>query len=488
MNPARLTQLFLTVWVSLLFLVACPKSNLVNGGIIGPGIPVTLTIQVVDALTQQPLSGARISLRKDGQAVAQDQVSDGGGKAVFTSVPSGDGYKAFAGNLRGYTPGASPAIKLAQDDSTLISLAPSVNAGAGLVAGSVKDAATQAPLPGVTVTLSPLGLSSYRNTPRYRLQQVPPAGSSLQTDASGQFTFNSVPGGAYQISFQLAGYQSVTRENVTVTPGDSTTVETVFLKNGAGGATGQVLIVESGRVVQLNGQGQATWRFATPNPSAATRLPDGNTLVADETSNQVWLIAPDGSVVWSMGSSLGLFNRLSAPAWVAAARDGLSFLITDTGNNRILEIQNGQKVWEFSQTLFRPRSATYVPNGNVLIADTGSRRVIEVNRSGQIVWSFQTDMQAPAHAVRLNDGNTLITDAGYNRVILINPSGQSVWYFDGNGDPAGPLSRPRSTFVSSGGSFLIADTGNNRILEVNRQRQVLNTIGNLLRPQGLERL
>lgn len=481
------------LWVSFAFCLAC-CSNHLNGGVIPPGLPVNLTIQVVDALTQQPIAGARITLKKDGQNVAQDQASDGNGRAVFTNVPSGDGYKAFAGSVRGYTPGASPSIKLERDETVLIALSPSVNAGAGLVAGSVKDAATKAPLAGVSVNLVPMGWINQQSTllrsRLYRLQQIPavPGGSVVQTDAAGQFTFNSVPGGVYQAIFQMPGYQQVTRDNIQVIPGESTTIETVFMKSGSGSGAGHVLIVESGRVVQLNPQGQVVWRFATPNPSAATRLPDGNTLVADELANQVWLLGPEGNVLWSMGSSLGLFSRLSAPGWVSAAKDGLSFLITDTGNHRILEIQNGQIVWEFKQTLFRPRSATYVSNGNVLIADTGNRHVIEVNREGRMVWSFQTDMQAPVHALRLSDGNTLITDAGYNRVILINPAGQSVWYFDGSTDPAGPLNRPRSAVASASGAFLIVDSGNHRILEVSRQRQVLNILTNLLYPQAIERL
>ncbi|PIQ24426.1 hypothetical protein COW36_24555 [bacterium (Candidatus Blackallbacteria) CG17_big_fil_post_rev_8_21_14_2_50_48_46] len=507
MQVKRLIHLLTAVWISLVFLLACRPSNLVDGGILGPGIPVSLTIQVVDALTLQPISGARITLKKDGQNIAPDQASDGSGAAVFTNVPSGDGYKAFAGSVRGYTPAASPAIKLTQNDSVQIAMSPSVNSGAGLVAGSVKDASTQAPLAGVSVNLVPMaGLASYRApTPRagvqqmsvpryppYRIQQVPPVpgGSVVQTDASGQFTFNSVPGGAYQAVFQMPGYKQMTRDNIVVTPGESTTIETVFMKSGSGtgNSAGNILVVESGRVVQMNAQNQIIWRFATPNPSSATRLPDGNTLVADESASQVWSIGPDGSILWKMGSTLGLINTLSGPGWVSAAKDGLSFLITDTGNNRILEIQNGQIVWEFKQTLLRPRSATYIPNGNILIADTGSRRVIEVTRNGQVVWSFLTDMSAPVHAVRLEDGNTLITDAGYNRVIMINAAGQSVWYFDGSADPAGPLNRPRSAMASATGTFLISDTGNNRILEVNRQRQVVNALSNFAHPQVIERL
>jgi hypothetical protein len=508
MQAKRLTLLLFAVWVSSVFLLGCPARPPGIGPII-PGVPVTLTVQVVDALSLQPIGGARVTLKKDSQNIAPDQSSDGSGTVVFTNVPSGDGYKAFASSVRGYTPAASPAIKLIGDDTVQVPMSPSVNSGAGLVAGSVKDATTQAPLAGVQVNLQPMvAAAAYRSGvvqpqvqsmsvpryPPYRIQQVPPVagGSVVSTDVSGQFTFNTVPGGVYQVSFDMPGYKTVTKGNINVVPGESTAIETVFLNSGSGGvgggnAAGQILVVEAGRVLQINSQNQTIWRYSAPNAASATRLPDGNTLVVDESANQVVSIGPDGSQIWSVGNSLGLFNRLAAPSWVAAARDGLSFLITDTGNNRILEIQNGQVVWEFKQTLSRPRSATYVPNGNILIADTGNRRVIEVTRAGQVAWSFLTDMQAPSHASRLEDGNTVITDAGYNRVIMINPAGQSVWFFDGSADPAGPLNRPRSTSIS-GSSFLIADTGNNRILEVNRQRQVVNLFTNFVRPQAIERL
>ena len=124
---------------------------------------------------------------------------------------------------------------------------------------------------------------------------------------------------------------------------------------------------------------------------------------------------------------------------------------------------------------------------NILIADTGNRRVIEVNASTkQIVWSYSDpqSLMAPAHAVRLADGNTLITDAGFNRVIMINPAMQPVWFFDDNGG----LLRPRSTTPTAFGTYLIADTENNRVLEVDRNKSIVGTVPNLARPLVLERL
>lgn len=486
----------LLVLLGVLFMAGCHQSN----GPVAPGIPVKLTVQVVDAISQQPLAGARVSLKQDSQNVATDVASDASGTAVFEGVPTGDGYKAFAGNVPGYAPGASPSIKLEQDFSVVIALSPSVNQGASLVSGSVKDASSQAPLPGVTVTLNPMiagqaaPLQGYAYGAPYRLQQV--GGLSAQTDQAGQFTIPSVNPGTYQAVYQLAGYQEAQR-TVTVNGGDVAAIETVFLSNGQGGGgnnaatKGHVLIVESGRAVQLNPQGQIVWNFPGTGISCATRLPDGSTLVSDEQNNKVSIIGAGGDTIWELGSSFGLFSKLKAPGWVAAARDGQSFLIADTGNNRILEITGGQTSWQF-EGLNQPRSATYVPNGNILIADTGNRRVIEVDRQGQVVWTYDHDMLAPVHAVRRDDGSTLITDAGYSRVIMIDANGNPFWYFDGGVSDGAPqqsgLNRPRSTMPTSYGTFLISDTGNNRVLEVDMSRQVVNSIPNLARPQVIERL
>lgn len=468
------------------------------------GLPAKLTVRVVNQSSGQPIPNARVSLKKDSQPISGDQASGADGSVVFP-VKTGDGYKAFAGNVAGFSPGASPSIKLTGDQEVQILMTPSVNQGAGLVAGSVKDASTQAPLASVTVTLNSGGgvaaqragraVQAQRVATPYRIMQ---AGVAVQTDQSGQFTFKDVPPGMYQASYQLNGYQTVTRD-VTVNPGDSTAIETVFMSNGVGGNTptnpsnpstpgnpatrGQLLLVEAGRALQLSAQSpQPVWRYLSSGISGATRLPDGNTVVSDEQLHQVWVIGPTGEVVWNMGTSIGLFSRLSAPAWVAAARDGKSFLIADSGNNRIVEIENNAAGWRFEQGLMKPRSATYASNGNVLIADTGNRRVIEVNRTGQTVWTYSgASLSAPVHAVRLDDGNTLITDAGFNRVIMINPNGQPVWYFDEG------LNRPRSAIPTRFGTYLIADTGNNRLIEVDRQKIVSNNI-TASRPLAGERL
>lgn len=486
----------------LLFLSACPSR-----GVNGVGVPqgnVRLSVRVVDAVSSQPIPGARVSLKLDGSNVVPDVASDSNGQAVFDAVPAADGYKALAGGIAGYSPEASPSLKLVQDSDVVIPLQPSVTQGAGLVVGSVKDNLTKAPLANVSVTLSS-GVVASQNFQRFgaprgavnpylaqrrpfRVQQN--AGLTLQTDASGQFTFKEVPPGSYQAIFSLNGYQEQVRQ-VQVTPGASASIETVFMSNGAGtpnqdpNARGHVLIVEAGRAFQIDQQGQTVWSYPSTGVSAAVRMADGNTLIADEASNRALIVGPNGSVLWDMGSSVGLFSRLSAPSWVSAARDGQSFLITDTGNNRVVEITGGQVSWEF-KGLNRPRSASYSPTGNIVIADTGNRKVLEVDRTGQVVWSFEQDLLAPGHAVRLDDGSTLITDSGYNRIVSVNANGQPSLFYEGQG--ANALNRPRSTLPTSYGTFLISDTGNNRVIEVDRARQIKAQIPNLRLPVAIQRL
>lgn len=489
--------------LGVLVLFACGSRQAGPGA---PGVPVNLTIRVVDAVTQQGLSGARVSLSQAGQPSFNDVASDANGVALFSGVLTGDGYKASAGSVAGYSPGASPSIKLEQDLEVLIALTP--GQGAGLVVGSVKDARTNMPLPGVSVSLNPMGLQqagqvfSQRIQPSFRVRQV---GGSVMTDAAGQFTFEQVPPGSYQASFQVNAQTPLVRD-VIVSSSEVTTIETVFVggtpTSGNGGSQnpatrGQILVAESGRAIQLaraeDGSSRVVWSFPSSGITCVTRLGDNN-LISDGLNNQVKIIGPNGNVLWDMGSSIGLFSRLRSPDWVSAARDGASFLITDRGNNRILEVVGQQAGWTFEQGLNQPRSATYVPGTpepgqgpNILIADTGNRRVIEVSASTkQIVWSYSDpqSLSAPSHAIRLSDGNTLITDAGFNRVIMVNPAKQPVWFFDDNGG----LLRPRSTTPTAFGTYLIADTENNRVLEVDRSKNIVGTVPNLARPLVLERL
>jgi hypothetical protein len=144
-------------------------------------------------------------------------------------------------------------------------------------------------------------------------------------------------------------------------------------------------------------------------------------------------------------------------------------------------------------------------DANVLVADQLNNRVIELTRAGEIVWSFGNGSNVPSPASivgpndseRLPSGETLIAgtggppgcgkpgqglDAGCpdNRVLIVSAGGQIVWQYgasDGTaGADAGLLDVPataRLVGTSKGDHVLIADQGNQRVIEVDRATQAI---------------
>ena len=73
-----------------------------------------------------------------------------------------------------------------------------------------------------------------------------------------------------------------------------------------------------------------------------------------------------------------------------------------------------------------PISAQRLKNGNTLIAEHGSTRVIEVNRKNKIVWQ-KTGLKSPTDALALPNGNVLIGEYGGKRVLEVNRAGKIIW-------------------------------------------------------------
>ena len=79
----------------------------------------------------------------------------------------------------------------------------------GAVNGKVADS-TKAVLPGVTVTIASTSMMGNRNT---------------LTDGEGQYRFPAVPPGEYTITYELAGFTTVTRQGIRVSVGFTATVD-----------------------------------------------------------------------------------------------------------------------------------------------------------------------------------------------------------------------------------------------------------------------
>lgn len=129
-----------------------------------------------------------------------------------------------------------------------------------------------------------------------------------------------------------------------------------------------------------------------------------------------------------------------------------------------------------------PCDVERLPDGNTLICDAGGRegtgsQVIEVTPAGQVVWAYREGLSFAHSAKRLSNGNTLIADTNNDRVIEVAPQGEIVFSTD---DAAGGrlsdgthLRYPNDAHCLPDGTLLITDRNNNRCVIIDRQNRVL---------------
>lgn len=290
--------------------------------------------------------------------------------------------------------------------------------------------------------------------------------------------------------------------------------------------TGDTLVADStgSKILQvsktgnvINSIGGGTFIKTLKNPSWVDTI-DGNAILVTDNGNNSITEYVNGNPVWTYNVAL------SRPRSAVYLNNG-NVLITDTGNRRVIEVtKTGQVVWSFDTDMDKPVHAVRLSDGNTLITDSGFSRIIEVSKARKVVWWYAgnnsggnggnsggadigmgdgadglpapgTGMAGyspqPVYNVNQNANRTPY-NSGYN--VYENEKKYRTQSFTGYGSeqppapPGGSLLFPRSAVRLPNGNTLIADTGNNRLVEVNKSKQVIWELGNLPRPVAVERL
>lgn len=290
---------------------------------------------------------------------------------------------------------------------------------------------------------------------------------------------------------------------------------------------GNILISDqfNNRVIEIDPHGEIVWSFGLgPNDVSAqspvgvndaqrvgiftlmsgTGVPAGTfepLCAAGCADNRVFLVSPGGHIVWQYGQfGVTGFDKdeLNTPVQ-ATWLPNFHVLITDQGNERIIEVTLDKKiVWQYGTTgvvgfgpdlLNNPNSAELLENGHVLITDQNNNRAIEVTHDDAktIVASFSAGGTANtvAFASRLKDGNTLLTDSGNSRAVEVDKHDHIVWQYVTNLDPkSNPSPMPTRAVRLENGDTLISDQFNDRVIRVDHATpaHLLKTYGNLNQP------
>ena len=280
--------------------------------------------------------------------------------------------------------------------------------------------------------------------------------------------------------------------------------------------------------------GNGSWGFGGDNgPASAAQLNNpagvavdtaGDLFIADSNNQRIREVNhATGLITTVAGNSYGGYfgdngpataAELSNPSGIAVDSAGDLF-IADTYNQRIREVNyttglittvagnggwgyNGDNGPATAAGVFYPEAVALDSTGDLFIADSNDRRIREVNLSSDLITTVAGDGIAgnngdngPATAAQLANpsgiavdsaGDLFIADSGNNRVREVNHAGLITNVAGvanlGDGGPAtaAQLGYPRGVAMDSAGDLFFADSSNDRIREVNHATGLITTV------------
>jgi hypothetical protein len=198
---------------------------------------------------------------------------------------------------------------------------------------------------------------------------------------------------------------------------------------------------------------------------------DRDYLVGDYTSKKMHLISPEGKIKKSF------YARNSNDVWIL---EDNTFLFND-GNGVKRVHPDGRIVWEYRSLLSPEENEIHtcqpLENGNVLIAENGPSRVIEVDSQGQVV------KESPIHSAGDNSHMRFrmcrkLDDGGF---VLVLSDEQVIKEFDRDGNETRTVRPPEGVSFKKvhavvklkNGNLLISSGAGKVVFEIDEQDNVI---------------
>ncbi len=186
-----------------------------------------------------------------------------------------------------------------------------------------------------------------------------------------------------------------------------------------------------------------------------------NVYIADARNNRVRRVSASGNLSTAL-------DGLNDPEAVAVDGQGVLY-IADTGNDRVLRMTPGGFVTTLTEVV-RPSGLAVDRAGNVFIAE--SSRITRISTSGTLT-VVMDGLRAPRGIAVAENGDLIVAETGSQRVIRYSAAtgttaaiaGTGTPGFSGDGDAASSaqLNSPGGVATDLTGSVWIADSANNRV-------------------------
>ena len=156
---------------------------------------------------------------------------------------------------------------------------------------------------------------------------------------------------------------------------------------------------------------------------------------------------------------------LREPRGIASAPDG-TLVVADFGNRRVQRIgadlrplatfgRAGSAPGEFRD----PCGIAVDRNGNIFVADTWNHRIQTFTPDGEPRGEWHASLYGPRGIAVTGEGTAYVTDTGHHRVVRFSPTGAAHDFV-----PPGQLDNPVGIALAPDGNIVVADTGHRRIV------------------------
>ena len=263
--------------------------------------------------------------------------------------------------------------------------------------------------------------------------------------------------------------------------------------------THRLIAQDKGRVAIVSAEGKIEWEYPCPFVSHDIQvLPNKNVLLHNGPATIIE-VTPDKKIVWQYeGKPKPPYSGVVEIHAFQRLKNGVT-MIAETGNKRIVEVDNGGIVLrEVPLTVDNPNShrdtrlVRKLDNGNYLVCHEADGTVREYDGTGKVVWQYKLDLngqeRTPGHdghgtevfgAIRLKNGNTLIAGGNNNRVFEVTPDGKTVWSVERDELPNIHLCWVTTLQQLPNGNLVFGNThagpDNPQLIEVTRQKKVVWT-------------
>jgi streptogramin lyase len=229
------------------------------------------------------------------------------------------------------------------------------------------------------------------------------------------------------------------------------------------GSSGRVLRIPSGGAAELLAGGAPL-----SDPFAVAVAPDGALIVADEGSESVFSITPDGKV-GTVVSGEGLQD----PSGVALAPAGQAYL-TDRQTDDVLRLDLATGALTPVAELNNPMGIAMDAAGKLLVADGIALRRVDPGTGAVTTLASGAPLDEPQDVAVALDGTLFV--AGDDQVVRVNPAnGAKTVLASGS-----PLTDPRGIDIEPDGDLVVADGqwAGGSVIHVDRETGAKSVVAN----------